>query len=95
MTEKRKEEIYNEATRRLNEWLKVSTFAEITVGGSLMRFDMALGLMGGYPFKKPNWMKDKKFNSYVTEKEFNSEEYDSIIEELYYKSRDNSNFRYI
>lgn len=83
MTNKRQEKIKTEAERRLNEWLQNSSFDEMTVGGSLMRFDMALGLMGGYPFNKPEWMKGKKFNSFVTEEEFNSKEYENIIKELY------------
>lgn len=83
MTNKRQEKIKTEAERRLNEWLQNSSFDEMTVGGSRMRFDMALGLMGGYPFNKPKWMKNKKFNSFVTENEFKSQQYENIILELY------------
>lgn len=83
MTNQRREKIKTEAKRRLNEWLQNSSFNEMTVGGSLMRFDMALGLMGGYPFDKPKWMKGKKFNSFVTDEEFISKEYENIIKELY------------
>jgi len=83
MTNKRKEKIKTEAERRLNEWLQNSSFDEMTVGGSRMRFDMALGLMGGYPFEKPEWMKGKKFNSFVTEEEFNSSEYELMIKDLF------------
>jgi hypothetical protein len=48
-----------------------------------MRFDMSLGLLGGYPFIKPDWMKTKKFNSFVTEEEFRSKEYKLIIDDLF------------
>lgn len=83
MTNQRREKIKTEAKRRLNEWLQNSSFNEMTVGGSLIRFDMALGLMGGYPFDKPKWMKGKKFNGFVTDEEFISKEYENIINELY------------
>lgn len=83
MTTKRKEKIKAEAMRRLNLWLQYESFDEMSIYGSRMRFDMSLGLMGGYPFQKREWMKDKKFNSFVTEKEFSSSDYDEIIEELY------------
>ena len=83
MTTKRQEKIRTEAQRRLNEWLENSTFDEMSVGGSKMRFDMSLGLLGGYPFIKPDWMKTKKFNSFVTEEEFHSKEYNLIIDDLF------------
>ena len=40
----RKEVIKIEAKRRLDEWLKNSTFDEMTFGGSFMRFDMSIFL---------------------------------------------------
>ncbi len=76
-------EIYSEAKRRMNLWLSHSTFDEMSVMGSKMRFDMALGLHGGYPFEKPEWMKDKEFNDFVTESEFNTSEYQEIINQLF------------
>lgn len=88
MTTKRKEKIKAEAQRRLNLWLKHSTFEDMSCDGSKMRFDMSLGLYGGYPFERPEWMKAQKFNSFVTESEFNSKEYDSIIYELFYSQLD-------
>jgi hypothetical protein len=83
MTTKRQETIRTEAQRRLNEWLENSTFDEMSVGGSKMRFDMSLGLFQGYPFIKPDWMKTKKFNCFVSEEELNSKEYDVIIDQLF------------
>lgn len=83
MTSKRQEEIRTEAQRRLNEWLQNSNFDEMSVGGSKMRFDMALGLFEGYPFIKPDWMKSKKFNGFVSEAELNSKEYDVVIDQLF------------
>jgi hypothetical protein len=84
MTNERKEAIKTEAKRRIDEWIKHSTFNEMAFGGSIIRFDMSLGLRGGYPFgDKPQWMKGKKFNNFVTDKEFLSKEYDCIILELF------------
>jgi hypothetical protein len=83
MTTKRQKKIRTEAQRRLNEWLENSTFDEMSVGGSKMRFDMSLGLFQGYPFIKPDWMKTKKFNGFVSEEELNSKEYDVIIDQLF------------
>jgi hypothetical protein len=78
-------EIKNEAERRLNEWLKNSSFEEMTSNGSKIRFDMALGLMRGYPFKKEEWMKND-FRGFVTEEEFNDPDYDLLIDELFEKA---------
>lgn len=88
MTPKRKEKIKAEAQRRLDLWLKHSTFEDMSCDGSKIRFNMSLGLFGGYPFEKPDWMKGLKFNTFVTESEFHSKEYNSIIYELFYSQLD-------
>jgi hypothetical protein len=84
METKRIEEIKTEATKRLNEWLKHSTFEEMSVSGSMLRFEMALGL-DGYPFKKENWMGKNDFNKFLKGEEFYSTEYDNIVGELFEK----------
>ncbi|MEC3965576.1 hypothetical protein [Flagellimonas halotolerans] len=89
ISENRILEIYTEAKRRMNLWLSHSTFDEMTVMGSQLRFDMALGLYGGYPFEKPEWMKDKAFNNFITESEFNTSEYQEIINQLFEKAGKN------
>lgn len=83
ISEERILEIYIEAKRRMNLWLSHSTFDEMTVMGSKLRFDMALGLYGGYPFEKPEWMKDKAFDDFVTESEFETSDYQEIINQLF------------
>jgi hypothetical protein len=83
MTKERKQKIKKEAERRLNEWLEHSSFNEMSVQGSRMRFDMSLGLYGGYPFEEPKWMKDKSFTDFVTEDEFDSYDYERIIINLF------------
>jgi hypothetical protein len=80
MTQERQIEIKKEATRRLNIWLENSSFDKMSVGGSLLRFDMSLSLIGT-PAIKEKWMIN--FNKFVTTKEFNSNEYDEIIQQLY------------
>jgi hypothetical protein len=82
MNEERKKEITNEIQRRLNEWLKHYTFEEITVYGSFMRFEMAIGL-NGYPFGKEEWMKNKNFNKFISDEEFYSDEYNKIINDIF------------
>jgi hypothetical protein len=82
MTQKRKKQIKAEAQKRLNQWLKHSTFNKMTVQGSYIRFNMALGL-NGYPFAKEKWMGKDEFNSFITDSEFDSIEYDAIINDLF------------
>lgn len=81
-------EIYVEAKRRMNLWLSHSTFDEMSVKGSKLRFDMALGLHGGYPFDKPKWMKNQAFTDFVTESEFDSSEYQKIINQLFNQAQE-------
>lgn len=83
MTEKRKQEIREESIRRMNIWIKESSFDEMTVYGSFIRFNMGLGLLGGYPFEKEKWMGKDDFGAFVTEEEYDSEEYDEIVGNLF------------
>ena len=78
-------EIKNEAERRLNEWLKNSSIEQMTHMGSKLTFNMSLGLLDGYPFKKHKWMEDD-FNGFITLDEFDDPEYDFIIDELFEKT---------
>lgn len=81
-------EIYIEARRRMEIWLSHSTFDEMTITGSKLRFDMALGLYGGYPFKIPEWMSDEAFNDFITESEFHASEYQEIINQLFEQAQE-------
>jgi hypothetical protein len=74
-------EIENEAKRRLAIWLEHTTFEEMTVGFSMIRFNMALGMFGGCPFQSEKWTKD--FDSFVTEDEWYEPEYDDIMGKLF------------
>lgn len=92
ISENRILEIYIEAKRRMDLWLSHSTFDEMTVMGSKIRFDMALGLYGGYPFEKPEWMKDKAFDDFVTESEFDTSEYQEVIDQLFEQAEEKTKF---
>jgi hypothetical protein len=81
--ENRKKEIWAEAQKRIKLWLENSSFDQMTVHGSMMRFDMALGLNGGYPFEKEEWMKEEDFNDFITDEEFYDPDYDNMIHELF------------
>tara|TARA_R110000782_G_scaffold26960_2_gene68588 strand:+ start:873 stop:1148 length:276 start_codon:yes stop_codon:yes gene_type:complete len=79
MTKERKKEIKKEAKKRIKLWLSATTFEEMTVGGSFVRFNMAIGLLGGYPFEKEYWMVGNDFDEFVTKSEFYSVEYEQIL----------------
>lgn len=83
INKKRLLEIENEANRRLNLWLENSNIDEMSCFGSRLRFDMSIGLFEGYPFEKKNWMVG--FDGFLTEDEFNDNDYDSIIDKLFEK----------
>ena len=82
MKPERKKEIWNEAIVRISKWLENSTFEEMTVYYSKMRFNMAVGMLG-YPFKKEEWMLDNDFKKFISDDEWNSQEYDDMMDELY------------
>lgn len=89
MTDNRRIEIYSEAKKRMELWLNNSSFDEMTVMGSRLRFDMALGLYGGYPFELKPWMKEEDFQGFINEDEFDSPEYESIISQLFEEASSN------
>ena len=82
MTPERKQEIETEVKRRLNLWLENSTFEEMSVHGSKMRFETALGMVG-YPFVPESWMTKKECSQFIKDYEFYSQEYNDIIDELF------------
>ena len=83
METKRKLEIEKEGQKRLDLWMEQVSFNEMTVHGSLMRFNMALGLLGGYPFVTEDWMNKADFGSFVSDAEFDDLDYDKIIVKLF------------
>jgi len=82
----RLKEIEAEALKRTKLWLFHSDFDSMTVCGSRMRFDMALGLMG-YPFEKEKWMKKGDFNKFIDDYEFIDRELDMLVDDLFHWAR--------
>lgn len=83
MTIGRKQQIEKEAKRRLELWLKHSSFDEMSIRGSYIRFSMSLGLIG-YPFFKEQWMEDCDCIRFITDEEFDSDEVTEIMSDLFY-----------
>lgn len=84
---KRLSEIEQEIYRRLKLWLKNSTWEEMTTEGSLIRFNMSLGMIG-YPFEKSyEWMKNEKYMRFITDEEYDDLDYDELIQKIYYETQ--------
>lgn len=66
-------EIKDKATSVIKELLKTKSFEELTVCGSFMRFDLSCGL----------YTADKQGNKFVTYEEFNSDEYEIALKEVF------------
>lgn len=88
MTNKRKNQIKKELEKRLELWLTNSTFDEMTFHGSKLYFEMALGPvgLGQINTEKFDWLNKNDFESFITIPEFESPEYEEIIEELFDKA---------
>ena len=90
MEAQRLQEIKEEAIRRVNLWVENSSFDHMTVGGSFIRFNMGVAA-AGYPFEPEDWMNPEDFKRFITDEEFDSPEYDNLMEELfreYYQVKD-------
>lgn len=90
----RKIAIKQEAERRLNLWLQHSTFDEMSLQGSFMRFVMSLGVIG-YPFAKKEWMNKEDFKRFVTDAELDSEDFDDIFMDLFARALIVNSYRII
>ena len=84
ITPQRLLEIETEARRRISLWMQHSNFNEMTVYGSMIRFNMSVGLIG-YPFEKETWMEG--FNKFITDDEYESDDYDNLMVSLYYEQQ--------
>lgn len=80
ITPQRLLEIETEARRRISLWMLHSNFDDMTVHGSLMRFNMSVGLIN-YPFEKESWMEG--FGRFITDEEWDSTDYDNLIINLF------------
>ena len=88
MTQKRKKQIKEELEKRLAIWLEKTNFEKLSFFGSKLIFEMSLGPIGlGQVFEENRKLIDEKdFQRFITDEEFNSPEYNEIINELFKKA---------
>lgn len=67
---------------RLAKRLENQTFDEMTVGGSKLRFDMAMAI-DGYPFELPDGANQADYKSLMTSEEYMSGRYDDVIDAVF------------
>ena len=83
------EEFKKTLKERLAKRLETESFDEMTMGGSKLRFDMAMAI-DGYPFELPDGANEKDYEALLTNSQYMSGKYDAIIEEVYSKAYDES-----
>lgn len=81
-----KDQFKNKLKARLKNRLKNQTFDQITVGGSKMRFDMALAI-DGYPFELPEGADERDYQPLLSNEQYMSGEYDDVINEVFIEAR--------
>jgi hypothetical protein len=70
---------------RLQKRLETQTFDEMTVGGSKLRFDMAMAI-DGYPFELPEGANEKDYERLLTTEQYMSGKFDAVIDEVFSKA---------
>ena len=76
--------------QRLAKRLKTQTFDEITVGGSKLRFEMAMAIEG-HPFNLPDDAVKEDYSRLLTSEQYMSGEYESVLDEVFAEALDNQN----
>ncbi|ARU26963.1 hypothetical protein [Cellvibrio sp. PSBB006] len=84
-----KEQFKKALEERLAKRLEAETFDELTVGGSKMRFDMAMAI-NGYPFELPEGASEEDYTPLLTDQQYMSGKFDGIIDEVFMKALRNS-----
>ena len=84
MKEKRIKEVKKEVQRRLALLLEHKSFEEITCNGSMIIFQMSIGLVGRF-IGRDDYINEEDFQVFITDKEFYSVEYDKIMEDIFMK----------
>lgn len=74
---------------RLDSRLKVKAFDDLTVGGSKLRFEVAMAI-DGYPFEIPSTADESDYLPLITTEQLFSGDYDSIIDEVFTKALEKS-----
>ena len=77
-----REEFRENLKARLVRRLEKQSFDELTVGGSKLRFDMALAI-DGYPFEIPEGENHADYEPLLTSDEYMSGYYDEVINEVF------------
>lgn len=92
MTQKRKKQIKEELEKRLAIWLEKTNFEKLSFFGSKLIFEMSLGAvgLGHVPKENTNLIDKNDFQRFITDEEFNSPEYNEIINELFEKAYETS-----
>lgn len=80
-----KDQFKNKLNVRLRKRLKTQSFDEMTVGGSKMRFDMALAI-DGYPFEIPKGADEKDYKRILSSEQYQSGEFDDVIKDVFSKA---------
>lgn len=75
---------------RLAKRLMETTFEELTVGGSKLRFEMALAI-DGYPFELPDGANADDYCSLLTNDQYMSGYYDEVINEVFWEAQASDN----
>lgn len=75
---------------RLAKRLESQSFDEMTVGGSKLRFDMAMAI-DGYPFALPDSANQADYERLLTTEEYMSGRYDDVIDAVFKAAARESN----
>ena len=71
---------------RLEKRLQSQSFDELSVGGSRIRFDMALAI-DGYPFELPDGAIEEDYEPLLTTEYYMSGTFDDVIDEVFNKAQ--------
>ncbi|MBF4341610.1 hypothetical protein EAY39_12625 [Vibrio anguillarum] len=71
---------------RLDKRLQSQSFDELSVGGSRIRFDMALAI-DVYPFELPDGAIEEDYEPLLTTEHYMSGMFDDVIDEVFYKAQ--------
>ena len=81
-----KETFKNLLKDRLEKRLQKQSFDELTIGGSKLRFDMALAI-DGYPFEIPVGEEESDYEALITTEQYMSGYYDDVIYEVFQQAQ--------
>ncbi|KZN68260.1 hypothetical protein N473_07490 [Pseudoalteromonas luteoviolacea CPMOR-1] len=75
----------NALEERLSKRLQSTDFETLTVGGSKLRFDMAMAI-DGYPFELPEGADPSDYEPLLTNEQYMSDRYDPVIDAVFYRA---------